>query len=35
MLTPVSLIAALTEWVVNVQPWLAAIARPLRQRAGA
>jgi hypothetical protein len=35
MVTPVSLIAALTEWVVNVQPWLSAISRPLRQRAGA
>jgi hypothetical protein len=35
MLTPISLIAALTEWVVNAQPWLEAIARPLRQRAGA
>ena len=31
--TPVSLIAALAEWVVNVQPWLAAIARPLRRHA--
>jgi hypothetical protein len=35
MVTPVSLISALAEWVVNAQPWLEAIARPLRQRAGA
>lgn len=39
-MTPVSLIAALTEWVVNVQPWLEQIAQPLsltgsRQRVGA
>lgn len=37
--TPVSLIAALTEWVVNVQPWLLQISQPLslagaRQRFG-
>lgn len=35
MVTPISLITALTEWVVNVQPWLSAISRPLRQRASA
>lgn len=38
-ITPVSLIAALAEWVVNVQPWLLQIAQPLsmagaRQRLG-
>jgi hypothetical protein len=38
--TAVSLIAALTEWVMNAQPWLERIAQPLtmsgaRQRAGA
>lgn len=27
--TPVSLVAALTEWVINVQPWVSAIAAPL------
>lgn len=28
-LTPVTLVAALTEWVINVQPWISAIAGPL------
>ena len=27
--TPVSLVAALTEWVINVQPWVSAISAPL------
>lgn len=28
-ITPVSLVAALTEWVINIQPWISAIAAPL------
>lgn len=27
--TPVTLVTALTEWVINVQPWISAISAPL------